>query len=399
MADETVTLLSNLLRDQRGPLVENMRWATPFMSEIERATEEIHFDGEKVKIPIILAPKQGTGFGSESGILNTPRPLAHDKSRVDTGIAHHTVGFTSKAVLAASRVGDTGWIDVVPRSMKMAEDSLNRTINESFLGTGDALVAAVTASNAASTTIDVGADANFYALYPERIIDILVRATGAPITDGLARTIEDVDEDAGEITVDVAVTTDNTMGLYLEGSYGQAIAGMGQATATTGTFQELSKTTVPGWRGTDASPSSETPPTISIFDRAERRAAQRSGTVPAWYIGDPAVIDKFTQSLTVQARWNGEMGTLKTGWKGVQYLDKLFIKDFDVPPGTVYGVQPEDIRVYTRDDGPDWDEADGSMFKRFTRSLPYEAWLVWHLQLGFHRCNSQVKVGSLARAA
>jgi hypothetical protein len=37
------------------------------------------------------------------------------------------------------------------------------------------------------------------------------------------------------------------------------------------------------------------------------------------------------------------------------------------------------------------------MFKRFARALPFECWLVWMLQLGFQRCNSQVSSATWRR--
>lgn len=126
---------------------------------------------------------------------------------------------------------------------------------------------------------------------------------------------------------------------------------------------------------------------------------ERSGGSPAFYIADPAVVDKYSQGLTVQARWSGETGELKSGWTGVRYRDKLLIPEFDMPAQTIYGINTDDVRLYTLMDGPNWDDLDGSMFRRFGRSLPVEAWLVWMLQLGFHRCNSQVKIGNMTRAA
>jgi hypothetical protein len=39
------------------------------------------------------------------------------------------------------------------------------------------------------------------------------------------------------------------------------------------------------------------------------------------------------------------------------------------------------------------------MFKRFSRALPLEAWLVWMLELGCHRCVSQARVNDLNQAA
>jgi hypothetical protein len=127
---------------------------------------------------------------------------------------------------------------------------------------------------------------------------------------------------------------------------------------------------------------------------------QRAGRTPAFYLTDPAVVDKYTQGLTVQARWAGEEGTLESGWTGVRYRNKLLIPEFDMPASTSYGIAIEDCAIYTLDDGPDWDDHTGSMFQRFgTRALPLEAWLVWMLQFGFHSCNGFVKIGSLNQAA
>ena len=126
---------------------------------------------------------------------------------------------------------------------------------------------------------------------------------------------------------------------------------------------------------------------------------QQSGRQPDFYLADPAVIDKYTQVLTVQARWSGEAGTLASGWTGVRYRDKLLVPEFDMPNSLAYGVSLEDCAIYTLDDGPDWDDYTGSIFQRFAnRSLPLEAWLIWMLQFGFHNCNGFVKVGNLNRA-
>jgi hypothetical protein len=127
---------------------------------------------------------------------------------------------------------------------------------------------------------------------------------------------------------------------------------------------------------------------------------QRAGRQPNFYLCDPGVVDKFTQGLTVQARWAGEDGQLASGWTGVRYRDKILVPEFDMPLNTAYGVSLEDCAIYTLDDGPDWDDYTGSIFQRFgTRSLPLEAWLVWMLQFGFHNCNGFVKIGSLNRAS
>lgn len=395
MADETFAAVENLLRDQRAPLVEALRWSTVLLSEVEQDGSPESFDGDKVKIPVMLASHQGAGTGTETSTLNTAKQMAHDKVRIDTGIAHIAVGFTTKAA-AAAKGGPNSWIDLVPDKMAMAEKAMRRHVNEQMTGAGNALIAAVTtASGGASTTVTVGTTANFHQLYAERIIDILVRSDGATVS--LQRTITDFDEDAGTITIDVAVDTLTTHGIYQEGSYGQAIQGVLQAAATTGDFQTLSKTTTPAWRGIRFD-HNQADPTMPILAKGHRRASSRAGEGPTHYLGDPAVIDKYQDGLAGQARWAGDTGKLKTGWTGVEFRNMVLVRDDDMATGTLLGYAPEDMRVYDRDGGADWDEI-GGMFKRFNRSLPYEAWLVWQLQLGFKACNRIVEHYDLKRAS
>lgn len=397
MADETVTTWTNLMRETRGPLVEALQWSTVLMSEIERDQSPERFDGTKVKMPLVLAPQQGTGMMAEGGTLNTPKVIDTTVVNVDSGIVTIPVSFSTKVIEASRNTRDTSWASVIPEKMELAEEAFRRVINEQFNGDGTALIAAFTAG-ATSATQTVGASANFYQLYVDRYVDLLTRATGVPVASGSSRKIIDNDDVNGTVTFDASITVTAAEGIYIEGSYGQALQGFGQATGTTGTFETIARASFPQFKGTDVTPAALSDPTLGIMDKAERKAAQRSGKTPTFYWGDPAVIDKFEQALTVQARWSGDAGVLQTGWEGVKYRNKVFIREYDAPANTLFGTYKEDVRLYARDDGPSWDEKDGSMFKRFSRSLNMEAWLVWMPQLGFKRCNSQVKIGNLTQA-
>lgn len=404
MADETVTTWTDLLREAKGPLVEALRYKTVLLSEVQRDKNPRRWHGKQVTVPIFTAPQQGTGMISETGTVNTPQTVTTEQAVITSAIIAVAVSFSTQ-VLKQADGDENSWAQVLPTKMQRAEDAFKRVINEQMVGGslstgGGALLAACTATNNNSTTIDVGTTANFYQLYPGRVIDVLTRSNGTAVTSGAGRTIVSVSESAGEIVVDVALTTTNTEGVYIQGSYGNALLGLGMATATSGTFEGINKASVPAWQGTDASPSAASDPSISIFDKAMRKAMQKSGSLPDFFLADPAVVDKYSQGLTVQAQWAGEAGQLESGWAGVRYRDKLLIPEFDMPASTVYGVALEDCALYTLDDGPDWDDYTGSVLQRFgTRSLTLEAWLVWMLQFGFHRCNSFIKIGSLNQAS
>ena len=397
MADEKVSDFVDLLRDAKGPLVQALKWSNVFMSEIEKDTSPQIYDGEKFRMGIILAPQQGTGMITETGTLNTPQLLEKTKTRIDVGIVTIPISFSTKLMKVTDN-RENAWADAVEDKMRMAEDAFKRVINEQWCGSGDALIASITTTVASATQV-VGTTANFYELYEGRVVSILVRATGAVSAGSAAIKIVSNDPDAGTVTFESSVTLDNTYGIYTQGSYGNALQGIGSATATSGTFQEVNRATYPQWKGTDVSPGGVTDPAISLLDKAERVQMRRAGVTSDFYIGDPAVVDKYQQGLTVQARWAGDDGVLESGWTGVKYRNKVLIREYDAPSRTLYGIFKEDILILALDEGPDWDEEDGSFFKRFSRALPLEAWLVWMLNLGFKRCNSQVKIGNLSQAA
>ena len=412
MADvEKASTWANLLREMKGPLVEALRWKTVLLAEVKRDKNPRRWQGKQITIPIILNPQQGTAMITEVGTLANPHLLDTTQANITSAIISHPVYFSTQ-VIEQAKNNDTSWAEVVPTKMRHAEDGISRTMNEQMVGSGNALLANV-ASNTGSPGLTVpvtAATANRYQLYAGRIVDVLTRSNGANPGNGAGRKIASTDFTASPPTVTFStssfggdsgnITFSSNEGLYIESSYGNALQGVGQAVATSGTFQGIIKANVPAWQGVDASPSAAADPTISVFDKAERQAYQVSGSTPDFYLVDPAVIDKYTQGLTVQARWNGDQAQLESGFTGVSYRNKVLVPEFDMPPSTAYGISREDCALYTLDDGPDWDDKTGSIMQRFgTRSLPLEAWLIWMVQFGFLSCNHFVKIGNLNQAA
>lgn len=398
MADETTSTWEDLLREAKGPLQEALKWKTVLLSEVQRDKSPRRWHGKQITVPIYLAPQQGTSMITQTGTLTSPVVIETEQAVINSAVISVAVSFSTQ-VLKQAQGDENSWAEVLPSKMERAEEAFKRTINEQMCGAGDALLAAITTGGNNTVTFTIGTTANFYQLYPGRVVDVLTRSSGTAVTNGSGVKISSYSESGGTITIGTALTTSSTDGIYIQGSYGNALAGLGEAVATTGTFQGLNKANIQQWQGTDASPSSDTDPSISVLDKAERKVLQKSGRAVKFYLSDPAVVDKYSQGLTVQARWAGEEGQLESGWTGVRYRDKLIIPEFDMPAKTIYGVNMEDNALYTLDDGPDWDDYTGSVLQRFgTRALPVEAWLVWMLQWGFHACNSTVKIGSMNRA-
>lgn len=399
MTAESTSSLSNFLTDMLAPLQKTFSTRSVFSDEIKRNTKRANFHGLQVRVPLMLNLKQGTGGFAQTAGPNVARQINDSAAFIAMARVGHAIEL-SPDLIFASRGGN--WAaagDALKLHMDAAGDAMGRVENEMFLGTGDGLLAAVTTGTGPGTSVTVGTAANFYQLYPGRIVDLLVRSTGATLA--LAVTITAQNPSAGTITIDTSVTTLTTHGVYIEGTYGNAIQGVRQPFATSGTFEGVNLATTPQFQGVDGRGGVVTAADLSmpLMDGAYRRVVGASGKWVDFFVGDPASIDKFGQSLISQFRWNPKITRLATGWEGIDYRGIPLIPEFDAPAGEIYGINKDALTLYGYKQGPDWDDMTGDKFQRFTRNAPVEAWLLDFVQLGIHQPNALVAVRNLNQAA
>ena len=402
MADETTTTYADLLLEMKGVLQENFPKFSVLLDELRRDTNRRNFSGEWVRVPILINPSQGGHGISETGTVNTPQTINSTQAHILMSRTVFPVSF-SPDVMQTSKNDITSFAEASRLRMQQAEVALGRLENEQIQGPGNGVLVTCTGTGSTSVITCTTAGFSAYQMYPNRLVDI--RTAASPYTaetSGASRKIVSVDTTNSTITLDAAVTFTASDAVFVAGSQGQGMQSIQQIYATSGTFENISKTTVVGWQGTDGRGGDTTSADLSItlLDGAERRVALNSGKKPDFYVGDPAVIDKFGQTLLTVSRWSGDKGQLETGWEGVKYREKLLIPDFDHLPQAVTGICKESLQMYGYNQGPEWDDLDGAIFKRIgTRALPVEAWLVDYVQLGAHRCNTTVFVKNLNQAA
>lgn len=400
MADETTGTFVDLLREQRGPLVRNIKRKQILLAELNWEDIQTRWDGKSVKVPIILNPLKGAQTGTETGTFANPEVLDTTSAFITTAQIQFAVSFSKQLIKQSRNPNDTSWAQVMPLKMQEAEKGIRALVSEMAVDTGVGLIAKFTAG-ATSATQTVGVDANWYRLYRGRKVDIRDFTTGAVVSAG--RIITDFAPAAGTITFDSSVTVTTSHGIFILNTgtgANAALQGFDQIFATTGSFQQVNMANFPNWRGTDGRAGDTTTQdmTMNILDKAERYAEIYSGDRPDFYYGDQAVVDRHTQVMSTQARWAGDQVQLKSGFTGVAYRNKAIVGDLWPLAGTVYGVFRDDVKVYSVDDGPDWDDLTGNELQRFARTPVVEAWLDWYTQFAFHRLVAQTKIGNLARS-
>lgn len=396
---ELSTTYTDLLLDMKGPLVENYPKYSVLLSELSRDTDRKNFVGDGVRVPIIRNVKQGTGAPGEAGTLNVARNLRTQKALIPLATVTHAVQ-VSRRLKAVSADSVASWGQAMKLEMQLAEEAMPRVMNEFFNGSGDALLGTVSDSTASATHTVTGV--NWYQCYPGRVVTIAKKSDGTVRATAEIASVTETTSTSGTIvfaaSFDSSTDGANADGLYIEGSYGNAPQGLTQASGT-GTFEGLTIGT--DWQAVDGRNGDTTAAdlSISIMDACIRRRGRNGRPDSAFWLGDYAAIQKFGQILLTQARWDGTAGQLKSGWQGIQYQGEILIPEYDAKPNRVINIPKDDIQFYATQPGPDWDDEDGSIFKRFSRALPIEAWLVDEVQLGFHRLNRLVYADNLNQAA
>jgi len=441
MADNTLSTWDAFLFEMKGKVHEVFPSEAPFLAElsgfsstkgmvdhassVQRISRDMDggrdiFSGRQVRHTIILAGLQGGGWTTEAGTWNVPHVLSSDE--VVIKLCRALVPF-SVSVDVERDSFDNSNATAVATLIQQARSALCRQENLTFLGIGTGNVQAVTAATGSpGLVVPVGTGANFDVLLPGTVWDIATVSTGVTTTGGDRRKIASVQESAGTVTFDTAaqasdgdsgaITFAATDAIYIPGSESTpalagtvAAQGLGQAAAITGTFETIDKAAVAQWQGTDgrAGDTATTALSAVMLDGGVRRG-RRSG-LGKWDfgLGDPAAIDLYKQSLYSLARYDPQVTTLKSGFSGIAYDggDAPFplIKEPMHPKGGLKLIDLASFQLYGDQAGPSFLEDDGSMFRRFNRSLPKEAELLDRVQLGVTKCNTIVFFNNLAVAA
>lgn len=395
MAVETTTSLSNFLDDMIVPLKEQFSKRTVTLDELKRNKKRQNFSGLQVRIPLLLNVKQGTGGQAQTSGPNVAKQLEDRAAFVSMARISHPIELSLDLIQAVDRKDFVYAGDALKLSMDQAEVAMSRVENEMLLGVGTGLLAAITAAAGPTTTVTVGTAANFYQLYVGRVISIYNRSTGAVVA--AERVITAQNAAAGTFTVDSNVTVATTDGVYIEGTFNNAIQGLLQAAATSGTFQGIDLATTPVFRSILSRGAAPGAADLSmpLLNSAYRQVRAASGQTPDFWVGDPASIDKYGESLISQFRWEPKITKLETGWEGIDYKGSPLIPDDDAPARTLIGINKSAVTFYGYSQGPEWDEQTGTKFQRFSRNFPVEAWLIDFVQLGIHQPAALVVVANL----
>lgn len=382
----------------------------------ELAGDRDTFHGKKVTFPLQLSDVSAspvaegatfpvaTEFDTAQATLNLVRTVAPIAISLD--------------LERDAQNGSTSAMDAVAAYTESAYRAAARVENDQLHGNGDGLLVNVASSTGSgSLVIDVGSNNTavpWDQLTPGRVISILTRSNGADPGNGKRRKIASISRSGGTVTVKTGavgsdggsgnVTFSSSEGIFIDSSFGNAAQGLKQATATTGTFEGIDKSSVAQWKGIDGSPAVAAALSDEILDNATYLLRGNGVSASDFGIAHPKVIDLYKQSKAQLVIYDKpQEATLQSGFTGIVYqgADRPYplIKDISAPRQTARLILREAIQMFGDSQGPQFmDDGTGSMWHFFSRAAIKEADLYDRWQFGVKDCGKLCTIGSLNEA-
>jgi hypothetical protein len=395
---------------QGGGYDSHYRRYTKGIAELNGDRDTFH--GQQVRFPLQLAEVPSGGWGTEGSTWNAAAPIDTDKATATL------VEFVQPIVLSIglkrdAEDGQTSAMDAVEMYTRSAYRQAAYHENLALHGSADALICNVASNTGSgSLVVDVGTTAPWDALQPGRVVDILTRSNGADPGQGKRRKIASVSRSGGTVTFSTTavasdggsgnITFSSNEGIYVTGSYtAGAMAGLGAAVATTGTFEGINKANVAQWQGITQAASAVLSDTL-LYDIDYKQLAN-GGEGFDFGIAHPKVIDPWIQSKLSMVRLDTDEVTLTSGYKGIAFTGGQkpypMVKDIYAPRSKARFVQKNAVQLYGDAEGPSWIDDDGTMWRMFSRATLTEADLLDRVQLGVKKCNVLAELTSLTEAA
>lgn len=398
MAGTTLNTFDAILKTQYlGPIREQLNNSCVLYSRLEKNYDSVV--GKNFTIPLHYGRNEGVGARGEGGTLPTAGHQSYKECIVPMRYQYGRIEITGPTMKAA-RSNEGAFVRAVDSEMRGLERDMKVSLNRQAFGDGTGLLATVAASGSATTTVKVDTTARLRVGMP---VDIITKAAGVA-TAGKAGTYITGITDATTFTIadSLGGTPDTSYGVYIAGSRGIEMMGLGGIVSATATLQGLDVASYPWWKATIQG-NSGTPRAISdsIIQKAiDTLEANSSGMATAIYTSFG--VRRAYQALLTATKQLVNTQELKGGYKAIAYEGGAhgiipIIADKDAPAGKMFIVDENELSIYRLADF-DWMQEDGAILSRVSSKDAYEAVLYVYQELGTSMRNAHVLVEDITEA-
>ena len=402
MATQNLAAFDAVLKNYyRGPIVELLNQETFLIDQVEQtnANDIGTFTGRQIIFPVHTSRNRGRGAVSDGGTLAQAGVQGYADGIVPPRYFNQGIE-VSDMVIEQSQNDVGAFTRAIDSEMDGAMTDLRKDISRMAYGTGDGLLASVSAASGPLTTLAV--DSGQY-IAPGDTVDILTKATGAvklagTLVTGVAYTgaKDSATQLNATITVAAPVTVAVGDGVYIAGDRNQESDGLQNICNVSRILHQINSTTLPVWDSNVIS-AAQANPSEDLFIQLAQRIRQRAGTKGNgldWFLTSLGVQRRLANTYTSMKRLNdAKVVDVLGGYSAIMVAAGNspipVISDVDCPFGKAFAINKSSL-AWAELARPDWLEAPqggGGILHLKDGATPgskvaiWQAWVKWYATL------------------
>lgn len=389
----TLTTVSALLKEiYEKDVQDQLNNEVVGFKRIERSSEGVtnEVGGRYVTFPIRTGRNHGIGARNENEALPTPGQQPYAAARVGLKYLYGGIRLTGQTISLAD-TNYQAFASALDEEMSGLKRDLAKDMNRQFYGSGNGVMATVTADGA--NTVTVG---NSQYLEVGMQIDILqsdvstVRAANRKIT-AINTSTHVVTYDGADVA---AVAGDV---IVRQGSGLREMTGLGAIVSDTGTLYNINPATEPIWKAfVNANGGVNRALSEALMIQTVDQVRKNGAKVTVGFV-NLGVRRAYFNLLKTERRFVNTQD-FEGGFSGLAFTtdagDIPIVVDTDAPFNRIYFVDEKSIKLYRESDWS-WMNRDGSNFQRVIGFDAYEATMFQYCEMGTHRRNAHAVLADL----
>jgi hypothetical protein len=402
VATQNVAAADAILKNYyRGPIVELLNQETFLIDQVEQtnANDIGTFTGRQIIFPVHTGRNRGRGGVTDGGTLAQAGKQSYLDGIVPPKYFNQAIE-VSDMVIEQSATDAGAFVRVIDAEMSGAMQDLRKDISRMAYGTGDGLLATVSAASGPATTVAV--DSGQYIAIGDTV-DVLTKADGT--VKGTALLVTNVvytgtknsaTQLNATITLSGSVTVTTADGIYITGDRNNESDGLQNICNVSRILHQINSTTFPVWDSNVIS-AGQADPSEDLFIQLAQRIRLRAGTKGNgldWFLSNLGVQRRLANTYQSQKRLNdAKVVDILGGYSAIMVAagNKPIpvISDVDCPYGKVFAINKESL-AWAELARPDWLEAPqgggGILFLKdgATPGLKlaiWQGWIKWYATL------------------
>ena len=356
--------------------------ANPLLGKILQTTSDVW--GNEIRKLAPYGLNGGIGAGEEAGDLPSSAQNNYVKFVSELKNLYGTINISDKAIRASSNSAGA-FVNLLNAEMEGLIKASSFNFGRMLYGDGSGLLATVTAYSSGVATLD-----SVRNLIEGIVVDIYNSTTKVYS----AIRVKYVDRVNKKVTFEGTMSTDLANGytIYVQGSKGNEITGLGAIFSASSTLYGVSKTEYPwmnAYTSTNAGEISDT-----IIQSAIDFLDEVSGS-DVDYISCSADVKRAYQAYLGSYRRNIDIMELNGGYKAITYNGIPVVSDRFVEDGTMYLLNTKEFALHQLCDWKWLEGENGRIIKQDAGKPTYTATLVKYADLICDKPNGQAKISGI----